>query len=116
MVFEVELDVWLAATMPNYQEVSRYPIVTRDLAMTVAREQPFAPLLEAFHSVAPEIVQEIHLFDIYQGNGLPEGQKSFAFRVVMQDTDPTLADREVEAVVAKLIEVAVEQFGGALRG
>ena len=115
VVFEIDLAAWLAQPMPVYREVSRFPAVTRDLAMTVAKEQPFAPLLSAFRSVAPDIVQEIRLFDVYQGKGLPDGQKSVAFRIVMQDTERTLEDQDVEAVVAKLIGVAVEQFGGALR-
>jgi len=101
--------------MPAYREVSRFPAVTRDLAMTVARDQSLAPLLAAFRSVAPDIVQEIRLFDVYLGKGLPEGQKSVAFRIVMQDTERTLEDRQVDAVVAGFVSVAVEQFGGALR-
>jgi phenylalanyl-tRNA synthetase beta chain len=113
--FEIGLEAWLSIPMPAYREVSRFPAVTRDLAMTVARDQSLAPLLAAFRSVAPDIVQEIRLFDVYLGKGLPEGQKSVAFRIVMQDTERTLEDRQVDAVVAGFVSVAVEQFGGALR-
>ena len=116
VVFELDLAAWLSAPMPAYQEVSRFPAVTRDLALTVTKDQALAPLLEAFHSVASDIVQEIRVFDVYQGKGLPEGQKSVAFRIVMQDTERTLEDEEVEATVAKLVGVAGERFGGALRG
>jgi phenylalanyl-tRNA synthetase beta chain len=55
------------------------------------------------------------LFDVYQGKGLPEGQKSLAFRVVMQHTDRTLEDAEVEATMAGLVKVAGQEFGAALR-
>lgn len=115
VVFEIGLEAWLSIPMPAYREVSRFPAVTRDLAMTVARDQSLAPLLAAFRSVAPDFVQEIRLFDVYQGKGLPEGQKSVAFRIVMQDTERTLEDRQVDAVLAGFVSVAVEQFGGALR-
>jgi phenylalanyl-tRNA synthetase beta chain len=115
VVFEVELEAWLAAAMPAYREVSRFPSVTRDLALTVTREQPAEPLLGALRSRAPAIVSDIRLFDLYQGKGLPEGQKSLAFRIVMQHTDRTLEDAEVEAGVAELIEVARKQFGAILR-
>jgi phenylalanyl-tRNA synthetase beta chain len=115
VVFEVELDAWLAAAMPAYREVSRFPTVTRDLALTVAREQPLAPLLDALRGRAAGIVSDIRLFDVYQGKGLPEGQKSLAFRIVMQHTERTLEDAEVEAGVAELIEVARREFGAALR-
>jgi phenylalanyl-tRNA synthetase beta chain len=83
--------------------------------MTVAKDQALSPLLAALRFAAPDVVQEIRLFDVYQGKGLPDGQKSVAFRIVMQDTERTLEDREVDAVVAGLVSVAVEQFGGALR-
>jgi phenylalanyl-tRNA synthetase beta chain len=116
VVFEVELDAWLAAAMPNYREVSRFPAVTRDLALVVGRDQPVEPLLGALISRAPAIVSDVRLFDLYQGKGLPEGQKSLAFRIVMQHTERTLEDAEVEAGVADLIEVARKEFGAVLRG
>jgi phenylalanyl-tRNA synthetase beta chain len=114
VVFEIELDVWLAQAMPTYRELSRLPAVTRDLALTLPRDQAIAPLLAALKAAAPDFVQEIRLFDLYQGKGLPEGQKSLAFRIVMQHTERTLADVEVDAVVASLVEVG-KGFGGALR-
>jgi phenylalanyl-tRNA synthetase beta chain len=116
VVFEVELDAWLATVMPGYREVSRFPAVIRDLALTVAGDQPLAPLLEALRKGAAAIVRDLQLFDVYQGKGLPEGQKSLAFRIVMQHTERTLEDVEVEAGVAELIEVARKEFGAALRG
>jgi phenylalanyl-tRNA synthetase beta chain len=116
VVFEVELDAWLAAAMPAYREVSRFPSVTRDLALVVGKEQAVEPLLAALRSRAPAIVSDIRLFDLYQGKGLPEGQKSLAFRIVMQHTERTLEDAEVDAGVVELIEVARKDFGAALRG
>lgn len=114
VAFEIDLDVWLTQVMPTYREVSRFPAVTRDLAMTFPREQALAPLSAALRAAVPGFVQEIRLFDLYQGEGLPEGQKSLAFRIVMQDTERTLADAEVDAMVASLVEVG-KGFGGALR-
>ncbi|MBI4997063.1 MAG: phenylalanine--tRNA ligase subunit beta, partial [Rhodocyclales bacterium] len=116
VVFELELDTFLVTAMPAYREVSRFPSVTRDLALVVGRDQPVEPLLGALISRAPAIVSDIRLFDLYQGKGLPEGQKSLAFRIVMQHTERTLEDAEVEAGVAELIEVARKEFGAVLRG
>jgi phenylalanyl-tRNA synthetase beta chain len=84
------------------------------MALTLAREQPLAPLLAAFRRAAPTFVSEIRLFDLYQGEGLPEGQKSLAFRIVMQHTERTLADEEVDAVISKLVE-AGRRYGAVLR-
>jgi phenylalanyl-tRNA synthetase beta chain len=66
-------------------------------------------------TAAPPIVREIVLFDVYQGKGLQPGQKSLAFRVVMQDTERTLADAEIDAAVVALVHAAVRDFAAALR-
>ncbi|MBI2318476.1 MAG: hypothetical protein HYU75_16150, partial [Betaproteobacteria bacterium] len=60
-------------------------------------------------------VREIGLFDIYRGAAVGDGQKSLAFRVVMQDTARTLTDGEADAAVARLTEVLVTKFGAKLR-
>ena len=116
VVFEVDLDAWLDVVMPACRELSRFPVVTRDLAITLPREQPLAPMLTALRGAAPRFVRDIGLFDMYQGKGLPEGQKSLAFRIVMQDTERTLEDAEVDSAVAKLVELVGREFGGILRG
>jgi phenylalanyl-tRNA synthetase beta chain len=115
MVFEIELEALLAAAMPTYTEVSRLPAVVRDIALVVAQDQAFQPLLDGLRTAAPAIVREIVLFDVYQGKGLQPGQKSLAFRVVMQDTERTLADAEIDAAVVALVHAAVRDFDAALR-
>ncbi|HEX8962421.1 MAG TPA: phenylalanine--tRNA ligase subunit beta [Rhodocyclaceae bacterium] len=115
VAFEVHIDPLLVAAMPKYEEVSRFPSVVRDIALVVAQDQPLQPLIDAFGETASAIVRNVELFDVFQGKGLPEGQKSLAFRVVMQDTGRTLADAEVEVAVAQLVETAKSRFGAALR-
>ena len=116
VVFELELAALLATPFPHYDEVSRFPAVIRDLALVVAQSQPLAPLLAALRSAAPAIVRDVALFDVYQGKGLTETEKSLAFRIVMQDTQRTLEDAEVEAVIANLLAVATRDFSASLRG
>ncbi|WIM05663.1 MAG: phenylalanine--tRNA ligase subunit beta [Candidatus Nitricoxidivorans perseverans] len=115
-VFEIDLEALLAAAMPAYREASRFPAVIRDLALMVPQHQAFQPVLDALRAAAPALVRDIGLFDVYQGKGLPEGQKSLAFRIVMQDTERTLADAEVDAAVTRLIDAAVGHCGATLRG
>ncbi|MDA8255347.1 MAG: phenylalanine--tRNA ligase subunit beta [Betaproteobacteria bacterium] len=116
VVFELELAALLATPFPVYSEVSRFPAVTRDLALVVPHSQPLAPLLAALKLAAPAIVRDVALFDVYQGKGLAESEKSLAFRIVMQDTQRTLEDAEVEAVIAELLAVASRDFNASLRG
>jgi phenylalanyl-tRNA synthetase beta chain len=116
VVFELELAALLATPFPGYVEVSRFPAVTRDLALVVPMSQALAPLISALRAAAPAIVRDVALFDVYQGKGLGESEKSLAFRIVMQDTQRTLEDAEVEAAVAVLVAAAGLAFGASLRG
>ncbi len=115
MIFEAELDPLLGKTLPAYRELSRQPAVTRDLALVVPQTQALQPLLDAMKAAAAEIVCDIYLFDLYQGKGLAAGQKSLAFRIVMQDTQRTLEDAEVEAAVANLLAIAGRDYNAILR-
>jgi phenylalanyl-tRNA synthetase beta chain len=90
--------------------------VIRVLALVVPQTQTLAPLLAALRAAAPAIVRDVALFDVYQGKGLAENQKSLAFRIVIQDTQRTLEDAEVEAVIANLLAVARRDFNASLRG
>ena len=115
VVFEIDLAALSRQPLPSYRQVSRFPSVERDLALLVAQEQPLQPVLDALRKAAPAIVQSIELFDLYHGKGIEPNQKSLAFHIVMQDTEGTLADAEVDAAVQGLIEVAARQFAATLR-
>ncbi len=115
VVFELELAALTDVAVPAYAPVSRFPAVVRDLALALPQEQALQPLLAALKAAAPAIVRDIRLFDVYQGRGLTEGQKSLAFRIVMQDTERTLEDAEVESAIAALLAVAMHDFRASLR-
>lgn len=115
VVFEVELDAALAAVLPAYREISRQPAVTRDLALVVGQELSVAGVLAVLHEAAPAIVRGISLFDVYQGKGIEPEKKSLAFRVLMQDTQRTLEDAEVEQAVEALVRHAEAKLGARLR-
>lgn len=115
VVFELDLSALLETPFSSYDEVSRFPAVTRDLALVVSQTQTAGSLLSALQAAAPKIVQEITLFDVYQGQSLGEAKKSLAFHIVMQDTQRTLEEAEVDSVVALLLEVAQDKFGASLR-
>lgn len=115
IVFELELDVLTTVVLPSYQELSRFPAVVRDLALVVDQGQALQTLLDSLKNAAPSVVRDIRLFDVYQGKGLAENQKSLAFRIVMQDTQRTLEDAEVEAAIAALLATATRDFNARLR-
>ena len=81
----------------------------------VDQDAAAAILLKGLQAVAPVIVQRIELFDQYQGKGVEPNRKSLAFRVVMQETQRTLEDVEVDAAMAALTRHAEENLGAKLR-
>ncbi|MDR1229275.1 MAG: phenylalanine--tRNA ligase subunit beta [Azoarcus sp.] len=115
IVFEIELDAALAASRPENGEISRMPAVLRDLALIVPATVSAGRALNALREAAPEIVREIHLFDVYQGQGIEPEHKSLAFRIFMQDTQRTLEDAEVDEIISGLLHHVEHAVGGQLR-
>ncbi len=114
-VFEIDAGALLAAGIPVFHEVSRFPPVIRDLAVLVPESVPAQALIDAMEDARPASVQEIGLFDVYRGKGVAQGVKSLAFRVVMQDTARTLTDEEADAAMAGFVEILASRFGAGLR-
>ncbi len=115
VVFEIELDALLQRTLPKYVTLANTPAVVRDLALVMSERVAARDVLAAMRAHAPAVVRSIELFDLYQGKGIPAGEKSLAFRMVMQDTQKTLEDAEADAVVSQLERIAREKFSARLR-
>jgi phenylalanyl-tRNA synthetase beta chain len=114
-VFELEVEPLLERGVPVYQEVSNYPPMLRDLSVLVKENTPVQALLDGMNRAKQAQIRSIRLFDQYRGKGVPEGEKSLAFRVVMQDTSRTLTDEEADAIKAGLLQVLTANFGAKLR-
>lgn len=115
VAFEIELDALLKAQIPTFSEISRQPCAVRDLAVLVDQKIDLQQVLDGLESAKPCIVQDIRLFDVYTGKGIESGKKSLAFRIVMQDTQRTLLDVEVDATVQQLIIYLQQSFAAQLR-
>ena len=112
--FEVEQDLLLQAELPKARDVSRFPMVRRDIAVQVDEMATVQSLLEAMHAENAPNVVELALFDLYRGKGVDDGKKSLAFRVLLQDTQKTLTDIEVEQSILRLVTV-LQKNGAQLR-
>ncbi len=120
VVFEVEAEALQAREVPVYQEISKFPPVTRDIALVVPQALPAQAMLDAFaaekaSNAACSIVQVIVLFDEYRGKGLENNEKSLAFRVTLQDTQTTLQDDKVDAAMTALLNAVNKKHGAKLR-
>jgi phenylalanyl-tRNA synthetase beta chain len=112
--FEVELMALLAASVPIASEVSKFPAVRRDLAVVVDEVVSVQSLITALHEDKAPFVVEVGLFDVYRGKGVENGKKSLAFRVLLQDTQKTLTDIEIDQSIAQLI-VVLQRHGAQIR-
>ena len=115
LLFELDLEGVTKLPLPRHASISRYPFVRRDLAFVMDAEIPVGDVLVTLQQAASAIVIDLAVFDQYRGKGIAENQKSLAFRVVMQDTQRTLTDAEVEDAVAKLADAVLRQFNATLR-
>jgi len=121
VLFEVDADALRARDVPRYAEISKFPGATRDLALVVKQDVPAQALLDAFQSelesnALGKLVQAVVLFDEYRGKGLETDEKSLAFRFSLQDTQSTLQDEAVDAIMAAIAQAAEAKTGAKLRG
>ena len=115
VLFELDAEALATVDVPRHRSISKFPAVTRDTAVVVAETVSAAQLLDAVRDAGGPQLQSAHLFDIYRGKGVPENKKSLAFRAVMQDTEKTLTDPEVDAEQARLVQILAARFGATLR-
>ncbi len=115
VAFEIDAEPLLALPLPQYREVSRFPPVHRDLAVTVDEATPVQAILDGLLRAKPAIVHAVRVFDVYRGKGIENGKKGLAFRVLLQDTQKTLTDVEVDAAIAGLRNVLEQEYGAKLR-
>ena len=112
--FEVELGALTRAAVPHMSEIAKSLPVRRDLAVVVDEAVATQTLLDAMQQADAPCVAEVALFDVYRGKGVEQGKKSLAFRVLLQDTQKTLTDSEIETSIALLVDMLQRQ-GAQLR-
>jgi phenylalanyl-tRNA synthetase beta chain len=120
VLFEVDAVALQQRPVPKYEEISKFPGATRDLALVVKNGIAAQDLLDAFVAEkhlnpAGKIVQAIVLFDEYRGKGLEADEKSLAFRFSLQDTQTTLQDDVVDALMAAMADAAKKKHNASMR-
>jgi phenylalanyl-tRNA synthetase beta chain len=112
--FELDLAALTQGNVPKLTNISRFPPVRRDIAVVVQDAVTTQSLLDAMHVEKSANVVELALFDVYRGKGVEQGKKSLAFRVLLQDTQKTLTDNEIEEGMSRLV-AALQRQGAQLR-
>jgi phenylalanyl-tRNA synthetase beta chain len=99
----------------RYHPISKFPFASIDLAFIVNFETPVGELMKALQNVDTDIVQDVSVFDIYSGGGIPEGRKSVAFSVTLGSEVRTLNDSDIARFIARAEETLGKQYSATLR-
>lgn len=108
----------LKATRKNkvqYSEISKYPAVSRDLALLIDKNVEFSKIVEIAKASEKKLLKSVELFDVYEGKNLPAGKKSYAVNFILQDEERTLQDKQIEAIMNKLITNLKSKLNAELR-
>lgn len=117
-VFELDLErAWelAAQVVREYRPWTRYPAVARDIALLVPVAVPNAEVEKSIIRHGGELLKELRLFDLYQGNQIPQGYKSLAYRLVLQSNDHTLTDGEITSLCEQIVRGLEKDVGAQLR-
>jgi len=98
----------------KFEAVSRFPVVERDIAVVVARSQPAGPMIELIRRTGQPLLQNVTVFDLYEGEHVGPDHKSLAFGMRL-GADRTLRDKDVDKVVSKVLKALESEFGAKLR-
>lgn len=99
----------------EYTELSKYPAVSRDLALLIDKQVEFGQIEKLAFQTEKKLLKRVELFDVYEGKNLPEGKKSYAVNFILQDEQKTLNDKQIDGIMQKLIKNLTEKLGAELR-
>jgi len=119
-VFAAEIDweqllQWIARKKVQFRELPKYPEVRRDLSMVLDMKVTYQQLEELARKVEPHLLRKINLFDVYQGDKIEKGKKSYAISYTLQSEDRTLTDEEIDGVMQKLMNAYEKELGAKIR-
>ena len=117
-VFELSLKTVLEAATAQlrYEAIPRFPSITRDIALVVDKETVSGGLKDIIQTAGGQLLKEVHVFDLYEGDRMEEGKKSIAYSLKYMDPERTLTDEEVTKVHTQVLEALKNQAGAVLRG
>lgn len=119
-VFFAELN-WNALMKENHKhsvtfsEISKYPSVSRDLALLLDKNVKFEEIEKIAYKADKNLLKDVRLFDVYEGKNLPNGKKSYAVNFVIQDAEKTLTDKQIDATMKKVQTLLEKELGAQLR-
>lgn len=114
-LFELQLTPLVQSRLPKFTEISKYPSIRRDIALTVATTIQATEILTKIQQTAPNFLTEMRLFDVYQGKGIEVGKKSLAIGLIFQEFSRNLLESEVDTVMTQIISQLEQNLDAQLR-
>ena len=99
----------------SFREISKFPAVSRDLALLVDKSVEFAAIERVAYACEKKLLRSVVLFDVYEGKNLEAGKKSYAVNFILQDETKTMSDKQTDAIMQKIITQLEKQIGAKLR-
>lgn len=99
----------------SFRKISKYPAVSRDLALLLDKDVKFEAIERIAYQSEKKFLKEVDLFDVYEGKNLPEGKKSYAVNFILQDESKTLNDKQIDAIMTKIIANLKKELKAELR-
>jgi phenylalanyl-tRNA synthetase beta chain len=96
-------------------ELPKYPFVRRDLALMIDKSVSYEQLYQIASKNCTNLLKEVNLFDVYEGQNIEQGKKSYALSFILQSADKTLTDDEINAIMDKLIKAFEKEAGAVIR-
>jgi len=117
--FAFEIDLGLLASLGKegrtFTPLPKFPAVVRDVALLVPEEAEALAIQRFIEEAGGELVEEVRIFDVYRGEGIPEGKKSLAFSIAFRAVDRTLTDEEVNTLHSQVLNRLQEELGATIR-
>lgn len=114
-LFELDAAALLRRQVPVFTPLSRYPEVSRDLALIVADDVPVADLAASLRQMAGEYLVRLQIFDVYQGDAVGQNKKSVALGLTWQHPSRTLGDDDINVIINRCVKGLEETFNAKLR-
>lgn len=114
-LFEIQVSGLLKGNLPAFRPLSRFPSIRRDISILIDGKVEFSKISESIRQAAPEILQDILLFDVYTGEKIDIGLKSLALGLILQERSRTLTDETVDRIVDGILQTLKHQYGAQLR-
>ncbi len=99
----------------SFTPIPKFPAVRRDFALLLNKEVPFKELQEIAYKTEKKLLKDLSLFDVYTGDKLPKGKKSYAISFTLEDETKTLTDKHIEKIMNKIKDAYEKQLGAELR-